>query len=59
MAAKRKYARIGENSTKHECTNKKCKWQGLNKEKSAKKVSECMEELVCPKCGNSSFYGLI
>ena len=59
MAAKRKYARMGEKSVKNQCTNKKCKWQGKDEEKSTKRIDEYMTELVCPKCGNNEFYGLL
>ena len=40
MAAKRKYARMGEKSVKNECTNKKCKWQGTDEEKAKKRIDE-------------------
>jgi hypothetical protein len=59
MANKRKYTRIGEEPVRNECTNKKCKWQGTNKEKSVKRIDESMTEDVCPKCGNNVFYGLL
>lgn len=56
---KRKYARLGENVSKYECTNKKCKWQGSMDETKQKRVDEIMKELICPKCGNNQFYGLM
>ena len=59
MAAKRKYARMGENSEINECTNRKCKWQGKDEEKASKRISQYMTEDICPKCGNNSFFGLI
>ena len=59
MAAKRKYARMGEEVSKYECTNKKCKWQGTDEEKANKIISKIQKELCCPKCMNNEFYGLI
>lgn len=59
MAAKRKYARMGEKSERNECTNKKCKWQGKDEEKAKKRIDEYMTEDICPKCGNNEFYGLL
>ena len=59
MTAKRKYTRFGEKSTKHECTNKKCKWQGTDSDKESKELEPGYCELVCPHCGNNEFYGLL
>jgi len=59
MPKKRKYARMGETSVKNECTNKKCKWQGTDKEKAKKQIDEYITEDVCPKCGNNNFYTLL
>lgn len=39
------------------CCNKKCKWQGLESEK--KEIEDDpFTKLVCPKCGEESFYAL-
>lgn len=59
MPAKRKYARNFEKVTRYECTRRKCKWQGTEKEKAEKRIDEFMTELVCPKCGNNEFFGLL
>lgn len=38
-----------------ECCNKKCKWQGIESEK--EEVQDgVFTKLVCPKCGEESFY---
>lgn len=56
---KRKYARFGDDkSGVYECSNKKCKWQGTDEQKSRRK-DELGYVLICPKCGNDSFYSLI
>lgn len=59
MAAKRKYARFGDYFEKEECSNRKCKWQGTTSEKNQKPISPFQSELVCPKCGNNEFFGLL
>jgi hypothetical protein len=59
MANKRKYARRGEFSLKHECTNRKWKWQGSDDEKLRRRLNEYQEEHVCPDCGNTEFYRLL
>lgn len=59
MAAKRKYARMGEKSVRNECTNRKCKWQGKDEEKAKKRIDEYVTEDICPKCGKNEFYGLL
>lgn len=56
---KRKYAKNFDEVEKYECTKRKCKWQGKNTEKYEKKIEEGYSELVCPKCGNNEFYGLL
>ncbi len=50
---------MGETPVKHECTNRKCKWQGKDEGKATKRISENISELICPKCGNNEFYGLL
>lgn len=57
--AKRKYCRFGDTPSKYECTNRKCKWQGTDKEKENKEIESSYWELICPKCGKNEFYGLI
>lgn len=57
--ARRKYTRFGEKSQGDECTNKNCKWQGLDKDKARRKIDDSMDEHVCPRCGNNEFYGLL
>lgn len=57
--AKRKYTRLGENPQGLECTNKKCKWQGLECEIVPKALEPSITEDSCPECGNTEFYGLI
>lgn len=61
MAKKRKYARFNEDSNRYECTKRKCKWQGTDEEKNRIKTDPKYKiyELVCPKCGNNEFYGLL
>lgn len=57
---KRKYAKIfDKNITKYECTKRNCKWQGTYDEKSSKKLENGFSELICPKCGNNEFYGIL
>ena len=60
---KRKYARMSdprENiSTITECCKTKCKWQGTDEMKTKKEKDFSHSELVCPKCGNNEFYGLL
>lgn len=44
-----------------ECSKRKCKWIGTDAEKSRipdKNFPTFAESLVCPKCGNDSFYEL-
>jgi hypothetical protein len=57
--AKRKYARMKEECKGYECSKKNCKWQGQDEDKNKKEISYCESELVCPKCGNNEFYGLL
>jgi cytochrome c-type biogenesis protein CcmH/NrfF len=57
--AKRKYTRWGEKAVRNECTKSKCKWQGTDEEKNRNRLNDYQEELVCPKCGNNEFYGLL
>lgn len=60
--AKRKYARYGEKPIAYQCTNRKCKWEGKDEEKNSVELEDkfwASSELVCPKCGNNEFYGLI
>jgi hypothetical protein len=59
MAKKRKYARLGENSKKQECTNTKCKWQGTAEETAKKSTGDGWLQDVCPNCGNNDFYKLL
>lgn len=56
---KRKYTKHGEKPISYECTKKKCRWQGTDKEKDTIKNSDGWSELVCPNCGNNEFYGLL
>jgi predicted nucleic-acid-binding Zn-ribbon protein len=56
---KRKYTKYGETPVAYECTKKQCKWQGTEEQKTKQKKSNSWIELVCPKCGNKEFYGLI
>jgi len=58
MAQKRKFVRNGETPTKYRCTKQSCKWEG-KEEKKAKKRDGDWTVLICPKCGNESFYGLL
>ena len=39
-----------------ECSNKKCKWVGTDKEKIERKIDEIESVIVCPECQNDSFY---
>lgn len=57
--AKRKYAKFGETPTKYECTKRKCKWQGTEKEKGTNYLGDGYSESICPKCCNNEFYGLL
>lgn len=59
--AKRKYARSGDTAVAYECTKRICKWQGLPDERKWRRTEGIInsKELVCPKCGNNTFYGLI
>jgi hypothetical protein len=60
MARKRKYTRIGEVSQGSECTNRKCKWQGTDDDKAlAIRSGDSFSRLICPKCRNEEFYGLL
>lgn len=58
--AVRKYAKFNEKQkvVGCECTNKKCKWQGIDSEK-AILIDDIWEHLVCPKCHNKEFYGIL
>ena len=57
--AKRKYTKFREEPVAYECTNRKCKWQGLDEEKERKRVSNIVTKFVCPDCGKDEFYGLV
>lgn len=57
--AKRKYTKWGEKAVAYSCTNKKCKWEGLDYAKLKKPLSRNSWTLVCPDCGNDEFYGLL
>lgn len=59
MAKQRKYARMGEEVKGYECCKKNCKWQGTADQKVNKKIDSYSHTLVCPKCGNDEFYGLL
>lgn len=59
MPQKRKYARMGEDVERYQCTKPKCKWQGKDEDKARKQISDIQQEHVCPKCGNNEFYGLL
>ena len=48
-----------EESTVHECTNRKCKWRGTNEEKLKKPADAIRTDLVCPDCGNDNFFRLL
>lgn len=59
MAAK-KYTKIGETPKAFECANKKCKWKGDDEDKAKKPNPDGWgDTLVCPKCSNEEFYGLL
>lgn len=55
---KRKYTKWGEEAKAYECTNRKCKWQGVDKDKADKKDGIWTHH-VCPECENPEFYGLL
>ena len=58
----RKYTRMNDVALAYECTNKKCKWQGLNTEwvqKHNDPEYPSSTESCCPNCGNNEFYGLL
>lgn len=59
--AKRKYIRMGEIAVAYQCTNKKCKWEGLSSEKKLSKPDDeyGMRTHLCPNCGKDEFYGLL
>ncbi|WP_268846774.1 hypothetical protein [Flavobacterium aestivum] len=57
--AKRKYTKRGENPKAYECSKKNCKWAGTDNEKELKEIEKGYKEMVCPKCGNNEFYGLL
>ncbi|ELY1992907.1 hypothetical protein SL054_002268 [Flavobacterium psychrophilum] len=59
MAQKRKYAKMRDEVKGYECCKKKCKWQGTDEQKGRKQISSYETEMVCPKCGNNEFYGLL
>lgn len=55
----RKYAKFRDSiSEYYECTNDKCKWIGKYEDKKQvpNVLHACMEDNVCPKCGNNEFY---
>lgn len=58
---KRKYTRMGETPVAYQCTNKKCKWEGLDSEKVLSKPIDDygMRIHLCPECDNDEFYGLL
>ena len=56
---KRKFTKMHEDPKGYECCKRNCKWQGQDKGKIHKKISKVHYELICPKCGNNEFYGLI
>lgn len=56
---KRKYTRRGDVAVAHECCNRKCKWQGFDKQKSLRKEPNGFSTHICPECGNDEFYGLL
>lgn len=59
---KRKYTIHGETPAAYECTNKKCKWQGLDSEKVKKPIKGWgagATQNVCPNCLKPEFYGLL
>lgn len=56
--AKRKFTKNGEKPSKYRCT--KCKWEGKRDEKFIAEIEgKDFYELICPKCGNNEFYGLL
>ncbi len=59
--SKRKYSKMSDKVeiTHYECTNRKCKWQGTNKQKGTQYLDNGFTELICPKCCNNEFYGLL
>lgn len=54
----KKYTNSHSTAKAWECCNKKCKWQGLESEK-ATIEEDAVSKLVCPTCGEESFYGLL
>jgi len=60
--AKRKFTRKGETPKAYRCCNMKCKWEGLDEDKIEKETTFLglkAFDLVCPKCKNNEFYGLL
>jgi len=57
--SKRKFTRIGETPAKYQCTKRKCKWEGFDKEKTLKPINGNQKVHCCPKCGNDEFYGIL
>jgi len=57
--AKRKFTRNGERPKAYQCTKQKCKWQGTDEERGMRSLGNDFSELICPKCGNNEFYGLL
>lgn len=56
---KRKYTRFGEKAVAYKCTNRKCKWEGLDSEKISIKSEDGWMELCCPECSKPEFFGLL
>ena len=57
--AKRKFTKHGEDPKAYQCTKQKCKWEGTDEQKESKRINMYQEEMICPKCGNNEFYGLL
>jgi len=57
--AKRKFTRIGETPNSYRCTNRKCKWEGKDEEKSRKREGNGYLVHICPNCLKDEFYGLL
>ena len=57
--AKRKFTKHGEKAKAYQCIKQKCKWEGTDEQKGRKRINMYQEEMICPKCGNNEFYGLL
>lgn len=55
---RRKYTRGKEEVKGYECCNRKCKWQGQDKDRIHKEIDHIHSVLTCPNCGKEDFYGL-